>query len=265
MNMNELYNTAKKYADKLREEKPGYVSGEDSALCLIVTDKNEIFSGVTSVRISGGKTEEVHAEFNAVMSMKEAGQTAAKQMITVLFKDQSICVPCSDCLDLLFRASESNNNCAVMTGPDKASSAMSLRFGTSEDQADFLSGFDFDDGPSESALGAPAEYAQAIAVDESNPFNATSDEAQTEVVTFTGDRKKEDSPAPEAAADTADSAAEAQGGGESAPAPESKPEAAAPAAENAADKEDAPSMEDMLKQAKKRKKIAKANFNFFRR
>lgn len=261
MNVNELYNTAKKYADMLKQEKSAFVS-DDSSLCLIVTDKNELFTGVTGVRISGGKAETVHAEFNAIMSMKAADQAKAKQMITILFKDMSVAKPCDDCLDLLFRLSEDNNGCAVMTAPDSAASAMSLRFGTSDDSADMFSGFDFDDEPAAdtSSLGAPADYAKAITVDESNPFNATSDEAQTEVVTFTGDSKdKAPEPAPEVQS-SGDAQPEAsQENAADSPVPVGRPEL------EGENKEPAMSMEDMLKQAKKRKKIAKANFNFFRR
>lgn len=264
MKIDELYNTAKKYADQIKQEKPGFVTDDEAALCIIINDKQEIFTGVTGVKMNGSKVETVHAEFNAIMSMKAANQTSAKQMVTVLFKDGSISKPCEACLDLLFLLSNDNNSCAVVVEPEKAESAMSLRFGSSEGSVDMFSGFDDEPAPAKQKLGAPVDYAKGV-VDDSNPFNATSDEAQTEVVTFTGDTKKEE---------------KAEESVQSAPAEENKSDgqdaAEAHAEEAAADNADAASepeeesapalsKEELLKQAKERKKATKSNWKLFRR
>lgn len=267
MKINELYNSAKEYADKLKQEKPNFVSDPQAALCLIVTDKNEIFSGVTGVKISGGKVEDVHAEFNAVMSMKNAGQSKARQMISVLIKDHSIVQPCGDCLDLLFGLDGDNNHCAVVTEAEQAVSAMSIRFGSSPDSDDMFSGFDFDDGAaaSSSTLGAPVEYAKGIVVDESNPFAASSgEEAQSEVVTFAEMPKNEEKAAEKAQA-TAEAAGGESGSQDAADSASAADGDAVTAEESADTGNNVMSKEELLKQAKQRKKMTKANFSFWKR
>ena len=43
MEINVLYNASKMLADKVKKERPNYVVDPASSLCLIITDKDEIF------------------------------------------------------------------------------------------------------------------------------------------------------------------------------------------------------------------------------
>lgn len=254
MKINDLYDSAKEYINKLKAEKPNFVSDPDAAICLAVNEKNELFTGVTSFRITGGKIEAIHAEAALLMLMKSAGQMKVRQMITVQVKDNSIIQPCGECLDMLFGMDQENNSCAIVTEPDKAVSAMNIRFGTSSDANDMFSGFDFDDAPaaSSSALGAPAEYAKRIVIDESNPFNASAsdEEAPSEVRTFAEDQRK---------------AAQAGENAQNNDNPASDVPVGAPVQTSQPEKAPAMSKEELLKQAKERKKMTKSNFSFWKR
>ena len=170
-------------ADKVKQERPNAAADPGTSLCLIITDKDEIFSGVTGVRVIGESVETVCSETNAIMSMIVANQVNAKQMITISFADYRVCTPCDSCISLLYRASAANSSCQIVTSPDSFTTAEALRMGRASRQEpvheeikpetpDFLS--DFDDETSElnavPAFGRPAEFAASADPDESNPF-----------------------------------------------------------------------------------------------
>ena len=188
MEIGAFYNTAKSFADRVKQEKPNYTEGADSAICLIMSDKQEIFSGVTSVKFIEGGIAELHAEEAAISAMLAAHGAIAVQMITVDFANGNILKPCKECLDLLTGINENNNNCEIAVTAEESVSAMVLKSqGSDSDMAnDFLAGFD-GDTTSDSGLGAPADFSAGFEVDESNPFfEADNGQSAPEVVAFAG-------------------------------------------------------------------------------
>ena len=83
MELKQLYETAKEYADKIKQEKPNLVLGSGAYLCLIVTDSDKIVSGVTGVRVNEGAVETVPAEYHTVGSLKVEFGAKAKQLTNV--------------------------------------------------------------------------------------------------------------------------------------------------------------------------------------
>lgn len=290
-----FYTAAREFADKIKNEKPNYVSDSGAALCLIKTDNDKLFTGVTGISVGEDGVKTVAAEYAAIMSMRIAGETRAVQMITVLFEDESVAKPGEDCIKLLIASNPENSGCEIAVSSEESAAAENLIEDKSGEAVDFFAGFGFGDGGeipafdgsedifnvtggaddsdqesaeenaedsenaeiseetaenSESAetenSGAQAEFSNGVSIDESNPFYEpeAADEAPTNVLAaMDGETKQE--------------AADADGEEDADDDDDDEP----------VDKKGKKGMSkgDLLKQAKKRKKIARANFNFRKR
>lgn len=285
MEIGAFYDTAKDFAEKIKTEKPNYVSDDDSALCLILTDKQEIFSGVTSVGIRNDNVTTVSAESAAIMSMKAAGQTNALLMITVLFSDYSISKPDKDRLEMLLAASTDNYGCEIVVSAEETATVMSLQSDSTSEFSDFFNGFDDDpestsevdedvsdgsESESVSSLGAPAEFASGVDIDESNPFYEppTADEPPKNVLASMENVVKDKYAVSTGSEKAADSDNETSDEEKSATTDSDTSANALDSAPSKAEKKkskNSMSKGDLLKQAKKRKKVARANFNFRKR
>ena len=162
MEIGSLYNTAKNFAETLKQNRPE-LTQYDAELCLIIADTGDIYSGVSSVSINEGAVEPVSAAKIAVMSVVTAKHVIAKQMIVVSLDDFIYIRPDDEALGILVNSSVDNSSCEVVLAPDEAVSAASLV--PASEAPDFLSGYD------EADLGTPAEFANSIDVDSANPFN----------------------------------------------------------------------------------------------
>ncbi len=170
MDNNSFYNMAKNYADKLKAEKPNISS--TACLCLVITDTQEIFSGVTGVGITEGNVEEVSAQYNAIASMIVSKNVKAKQMLIIDIMDYRVITPGDSDLNLLFRASSENGSCEVMIAVDQTQTALQLISSSTSVSEDFLNtSFDEPDEKAEN-LGTPAEFVNGFEFDETNPFAA---------------------------------------------------------------------------------------------
>ncbi|MBP7187636.1 MAG: hypothetical protein KBA55_12930, partial [Ruminococcus sp.] len=173
MDKSTLYSTAQNFAKKIKEARPGYVSDPDACLCLIIADSQEIFSGVTSVKVDEGEVEVNPAEDIAANAVIAAGGVKAKQMILITLDDYGFMQPNEGCLAKLMRASVENGACEIMMNTEEVSTAASLV--TSVSTPDFLSGYD-DETPAPAPavpnanVGAPADFSAGFDVDENNPF-----------------------------------------------------------------------------------------------
>ncbi|WP_455529491.1 proline-rich domain-containing protein [Ruminococcus sp.] len=162
MEIGSLYNTAKNFAETLKQNRPE-LTQYDAELCLIIADTGDIYSGVSSVSINEGAVEPVSAAKIAVMSVVTAKHVIAKQMIVVSIDDFIYIRPDDEALGILVNSSVDNSSCEIVLSPDEAVTAASLV--PASEAPDFLSGYD------EADLGAPAEFANGIDVDSANPFN----------------------------------------------------------------------------------------------
>ncbi|MBR1864535.1 MAG: hypothetical protein IJ806_10655 [Ruminococcus sp.] len=169
-----LYNTAKGLAEKIKQEKPGFVGADDCTLCVIKTDKDELFTGVTALKLNGEEISVIRSEAAAVEAMTAAKQRRAKEMIVMNFSDLSVVTPDEEAISLLTSISVDNNNTEAAVSEEEAKTLIQLRPGDQNSFVDdFLSGYD--DAPSAApddgaALGGPAEFVNGFEVDESNPF-----------------------------------------------------------------------------------------------
>lgn len=288
MDATALYNIAKRYVDQIKHDKPVIAVESGQSLCLALTEDEQVFSGITGIGIHDGDIVAYPAECVALIAMFTAGNFKIKQLIIVSMDDYSISVPCIECLNMVMHLDPANDSCEAVISEEKfvkvselledaisdnsvyysyedpAEDTDNVSADVSSAPVDFFSGFgDSDDVPEggaadlsavfqngfdesysgpqhapvakkseeNSSLGAPAEFASSVSIDESNPFYAP----------------------PTEASDTAASS-------EPAKSKKSNLETGAPSGQSSKPL----SKGELLKQAKQRKKIAKANFNFFK-
>lgn len=127
MELVELYNKAIGLVEDVKKFSPQFVADDDFSLCVVVNADNEVYAGVTGVRISNGTVMKACSEYNAIMSMIADGHITAKQMMTVSFADGSICCPCRECIDMLYKADENNTQCEIAVSLESTVKACELR------------------------------------------------------------------------------------------------------------------------------------------
>lgn len=194
MVINSFYNTAKTYAEKIRQEKTAYYKEPGATLTLVMSEEQEIFSGVTSIKINEGKVDTIHSEAIAIMSMIAANQPKAKQMVTIAFKDQSVVKPCDECLDLLLNADPDNGKCEVAIAPTQTETAINLKSQATNITAEFLEKDTKTEVENVPDLGAPAEFVSGFEFDADNPFLAGDEEIPEEVKTIASEAAKQPQP-----------------------------------------------------------------------
>lgn len=190
MVINSFYNTAKTYAEKIRQEKTAYYKEPGATLTLVMSEEQEIFSGVTSIKINEGKVDTIHSEAIAIMSMIAANQPKAKQMVTIAFKDQSVVKPCDECLDLLLKADTDNGKCEIAIAPTQSETAINLKSQATNITAEFLEKDTKTEVENVPDLGAPAEFVSGFEFDADNPFLAGDEEIPEEVKTIASEAAK---------------------------------------------------------------------------
>lgn len=189
MGTNVFYNMVKEYAEAFIKQRPDYVSA-GNAICAIFTNKHDIFTGVTG---------DLSAEYSAIDAMCSSGQTKARQMITLSLVDFSVLSPDADGAAKLIAADSDNEKCEIFISTNESVKACEIAGNVHADEAEnseFFEGFDAqgsnaekaDSGAFEkmgivsntaesaensvkpSALGAPADFSSGFDIDVTNPF-----------------------------------------------------------------------------------------------
>lgn len=207
MEIKELYDLAKQYAEIITNNKPEYVSENESAICVIVDSNDQPYTGITSVTIKGGMVELLPAETVAVKRfIDNCDGTSAKGIITMQFKDSKVVETGKVSLVMLGQTNPANGECAVVTSeeeskalrdivpvaeeapvaeaalanadiPVAAEAPAEVTPAAEPSMEDLMNGFDVEVAPeadtantAAESVGAPAEFADGFSVDSSNPF-----------------------------------------------------------------------------------------------
>lgn len=109
----EFYNLAVKMMDNIRQLEPNLVSGRDAELCVLMTDTQQIYAGITGVKISAGQLMRACPEYNAIMAMIPDGESRVTKLITVTFAKHEVSQPCEGCLELLGRVNHQNRDTQI--------------------------------------------------------------------------------------------------------------------------------------------------------
>jgi len=127
MESKDFYYSALKLMDEIKTVEPQLVSGSNSELCVLLTaEKQTTYAGVTSIRVNAGQIMRSCPEFNALMTMMDAGETTVEKLITISFATKEVSQPCEECLKLLYRANPENKNTEIYVTPNQAQKASEL-------------------------------------------------------------------------------------------------------------------------------------------
>ncbi|MDE6731049.1 MAG: hypothetical protein K2J71_09785 [Oscillospiraceae bacterium] len=126
MESKDFYHQAIQFMNDIKNIEPQLVSGSDSEFCLLKTDKQMIYAGVTSVRIRNGQIMRACPEFNAVMTMIASGETTVEELITVSFRSKEVSQPCPECLKLLCDTDPENKDTEIYVAPNQHVKASEL-------------------------------------------------------------------------------------------------------------------------------------------
>lgn len=112
--------------EEVKKFSPHIADDVNASLCVVVNGNDEVYAGVTGIRITNDKVEKACSEYNAFMSMFIDGHIDVKQMMTVSFADGSVCRPCKECIDVLCKADEKNSQCEVAISTESSVKACEI-------------------------------------------------------------------------------------------------------------------------------------------
>lgn len=122
----EFYNFAVRMMESIRQVEPNLVSGHDAELCVLMTDSQQIYAGVTGVKVSAGQLMRACPEYNAIMAMIPEGESRVVKLITVTFARRTVSQPCEGCLELLGRVNEENRDTQIYIAANRSVPAYEL-------------------------------------------------------------------------------------------------------------------------------------------
>ena len=245
MEISEFYNTAKDYAEQIRQRFSPIASIPGAALSVIEAPGGELYIGTIALGLNDdGKPVILSSQASAMTALTASGKTIAAKIITINLDDLSTASADDETADILLAASAENYNCEIVTAENTSKTIMELKGGGAADA--FFSGFD--DGAQDEDVQSENDFADGVQIDESNPFYEPPKE----------DKPPEDVLAPQTPPPAAEEEAQQEEDSDQDDAQDGAPE------DNADDKKNKNTLSkgDLLKQAKKRKKVARANFNF---
>lgn len=265
--MNNFYDEAIKTAYLIKEQYPSYAADPNAAVCVILTNEGTIFAGVTGIAVHGDTIVGAYAELAAAAAMKTESKARAVKTVTLSLNDLSIITPDESVISALFDMNSIVSDCEILTSRQSYVSAAEMTGGN-----DFFAGFDDDifgeteeisansneenssdsltkteSGANGSGYPSKPEFSSSVTLDENNPFFEPADtEEQKNDVKFFAEVPDENN--------TSDTSIKADR-------TNVNPAFADFLNEDLKDPQEI-SKEDLLKQAKQRKKIAKARFGF---
>ncbi len=187
MEIQQLYNMALNMIANIKSTSGNMPAYDNMALCLILTGRGQIFTGINGTRIDNGILKNTCAAHSAIMSMMMTQETSAAKLIKVMFRDGSVAVPCEECLRLVYGIND-NNKFAEIAVSDTETVALEKLMQKNEEAES--------ESPSENTAEEPeaapsaggimsaedfaqagmgfddeaAEYVDEVELDKSNPF-----------------------------------------------------------------------------------------------
>lgn len=113
MDLQEMYNTAVGIIENLRTAGGNYSVSENSSVCVLVTASGRVYSGLTSTTLENGVVKTSCPEYNAIVSMMTDGERRIAKMMTVMFRNGEVVLPCEECRNIIFRMDSENCNCEI--------------------------------------------------------------------------------------------------------------------------------------------------------
>lgn len=133
MGTNFFYNMVREYAEALVKQRPDCAASGDTMICAFLTSKHDVLAGITGISLNNGAVKSVPAEYLAVNALQSAGQTKVCQMITLSLVDFSVVKPDAKCVSELIEINPENNNCEVFISANESVKACELAGGIQPD------------------------------------------------------------------------------------------------------------------------------------
>lgn len=145
MNFDILYSIAIDLINK----KDSIMVNDTDCVCVLITQNNSIFTGVSGNAIQNGKLVSLCAEYETIKIMLNSNETKINALVVVNYKTLLPCVPCDDCKKLILEVDSENASTLIMQ-PDKSFIKLSALLNSSKpldafDQSIWESGWDDND------------------------------------------------------------------------------------------------------------------------
>ncbi|MGN1411037.1 MAG: hypothetical protein ACI4WH_00820 [Oscillospiraceae bacterium] len=121
MNFDVLYSIAIDLINKKRNNN-GNFSNNDF-VCVLMTEHNSIFTGMSVSDIKDGKLVSSCAEYETIKIMMSSNETKIKALVNVNVANLTPSIPCDSCKKLILDINAQNSDCLIMK-PDKTFCAL---------------------------------------------------------------------------------------------------------------------------------------------
>lgn len=114
MNFDILYSIALDLIDKKNSNGSGIGFKPKYYVCVLITEKNSIFTGISGSDIKNGKLVSICAEYETIKIMLGSNESRIKAITVVDAYTLLPCVPCIECQNLILSVNANNVDCLVM-------------------------------------------------------------------------------------------------------------------------------------------------------
>ena len=202
----EFYNLAVKLMENIGQLEPNLVAARDAELCVLMTESQQIYAGITGVKISAGQLMRACPEYNAIMAMIAVGETRVEKLITVSYAQHEVSQPCEGCLELLVRVNKDNVDTEIFTSMNETVKAIELMPqlaeaaekepiaipAAAEAPAAAETPAETPSEDSKAAEGIPADVKEALEVALTNPIAGAAAEKSEEAKSEEDDKPKDE-------------------------------------------------------------------------
>lgn len=115
MNFDILYSIAVDLISKKKVNSTPFSSKFNEFVCVLMTQANSIFTGVSGNAIKDGKLVSACAEYETIKIMMNSNENKISALVTVDCQTLLPCIPCDDCKRLLLEINPENAGCFIMT------------------------------------------------------------------------------------------------------------------------------------------------------
>ena len=115
MNFDILYSIAVDLISKKKVNSTPFGSKFNEFVCVLMTQANSIFTGVSGNAIKDGKLVSACAEYETIKIMMNSNENKISALVTVDCQTLLPCIPCDDCKRLLLEINPENAGCFIMT------------------------------------------------------------------------------------------------------------------------------------------------------
>lgn len=151
MNFDVLYSIAIDLINKKRANNGNF--SPNDFVCVLMTESNNIFTGVTVRNIENGKLISSCAECETIKIMMSSNETKIKALVNVNVYSLLPSIPCDKCQKLMLEINEQNSECLIMK-PDNSFCALkdiTINTNTSNSTDDWDMGWDDNDNTNDTS------------------------------------------------------------------------------------------------------------------